>query len=53
MSLKAASNVPSEEKASRMWLTWGYGVGMVQGKDVTSTLNAPTNILTVLMGEDS
>ena len=53
MSSKAASNAPSEEKASRMGLTWGYGVGVVQGKDVTSALNALINVLTALMGKDS
>ena len=53
MSSKEASKAPPEEKASRMGLTWGYGVGVVQGKDVTSTLNAPTNVLAILMGKDS
>ena len=53
MSSKAASKAPSEEKASRMGLAWGYGVGVVQGKDVISTLNVPINVLAVLMGKDS
>ena len=53
MSSKAASEVSPEEKASRMGLTWGYEVGVIQGKDVTSALNAPTNILVILMGKDS
>ena len=53
MSSKVASKAPPEEKASRMGLTWGYGVGVVQGKDVTSTLNVPTNVLAILMGKDS
>ena len=53
MSSKAASKTPPEEEASRMGFTWGYGVGVVQGKDVTSTLNAPTNVLAILMGKDS
>ena len=55
MSSKAASKAPSKEKASRMGLTWGYGVGVgvVQGKDVISALNAPTNVLAVLMEKDS
>ena len=53
MSSKAASEAPPKEKASRMGLTWGYGVGVVQGKDVTSALNAPTNVLAILMGKDS
>ena len=39
MSSKAASKAPPEEKASRMRLTWGYGVGVIQGKDITSALN--------------
>ena len=61
MSLKAASKAPledkaaskahPEDKASRMGPTWGYGVGVVQGKDVTSALNAPTNVLAILMGK--
>ena len=53
MSSKAASEVPLEDKASRIGPTWGYGVGVVQGKDVTSALNAPTNVLAILMGKDS
>ena len=53
MSSKAASKAPPEENASRMRLTWGYEMGMVQGKDVTSALNAPTNVLATLMGKDS
>ena len=53
MSSKAASEGPLEEKASRMGLTWGYEVGVIQGKNVTSALNAPTNVLTILMGKDS
>ena len=53
MSLKAASKAPPEEKANRIGLTWGYRVGVVQGKDVTSALNAPTNVLVILMGKDS
>ena len=53
MSSKKTSKALPEEKASRMGLTWGNGVGVVQGKDVTSTLNAPTNVLAILMGKDS
>ena len=30
----------------------GYSVGVVQGKDVTSALNALTNVLATLMGKD-
>ena len=52
MSSKAASKAPLEEKTSIMELTWGYGVRVVQGKDVTSALNAPTNVLVILMGKD-
>ena len=51
-SSKATSEVLPEEKASRMGLAWGYSVGMVQGNDVTSALNAPTNVLATLMGKD-
>ena len=50
---KAASKMPPEEEASKMGLTWGYGVGVVQGKYVTFALNAPTNVLAILMGKDS
>ena len=53
MSSKAASKALLEEKTSRMRLTRGYGVGVVQGEDVTSALNAPTNVLATLMGKDS
>ena len=53
MSLKAASKSPPKENASRMGLTWGYGVGVVQGKNVTSALSAPTNVLAILMRKDS
>ena len=52
MSSKVASKAPPEEKASRMRLTRGYGVRVVQGEDVTSALNAPTNVLATLMGKD-
>ena len=53
MSSKAASKALPEEKTSRMGLALGNGVGVVQGQDVTSALNAPTNILAILMGKDS
>ena len=52
MSSKAASKALLEGKASRMELARGYSVGMVQGKDVTSALNASTNVLATLMGKD-
>ena len=53
MSSKAAFKALPEEKASRMGLAWRYGVGVVQGKDVTSAMNAPANVLAILMGKDS
>ena len=53
ISSKAASKMPSEEETSRMGPTWEYRVGVVQGKYVTSTLNAPTNVLAILMRKDS
>ena len=53
ISSKATSKVPPEEEASRMRLTLGYGVGVVQGKYVTSALNVLTNVLTILMRKDS
>ena len=49
---KAAPKALPEEKASRMGLARGYSVGVVQGKDVTSALNAPANVLATLMGKD-
>ena len=52
MSSKVASKALPEEKASGMGLARGCGVGMVQGKDVTTALNAPTNVLATLMGKN-
>ena len=52
-SSKAASKALPEEKSSGMGLARENDVGIVQGKDVTSTLNAPTNVLTTFMGKDS
>ena len=49
ISLKVAPKKPPEEEASRMGPTWGYRVGVVQGKYVTFALNAPTNVLAILM----
>ena len=49
ISSKAASKMPPEEEASRMGPTWEYKVGVVQSKYVTSALNAPTNVLAILM----
>ena len=51
-SSKAALKALPEEKVSRIGLARGYGEGAVQGKDVTSTLNASTNVLVTLMGKD-
>ena len=42
-----------EERASTVKCAWGYSVGAVQGKTVTSALNAPINVLTALMGKGS
>ena len=53
ISSKAASKTPPKEEASRMGPTWGYRVGVVQGKYVTSALNAPTNVLAILMRKDA
>ena len=52
ISLKAAPKKPPEEGASRMGSTWGYDAELVQGKYVPSALNAPTNVLTILMRKD-
>ena len=52
-SSKVTSNALPEEKASRMGHAQRYSVGLVQGEDVTSALNAPTNVLATLMGKDS
>ena len=53
ISLKAAPKKPPKEEASRMGPTWGYGVEVVQGKYVPSSLNASTNVLTILMRKDA
>ena len=49
---KAAPKALPEEKKSTIGLARGYSVGVVQKKDVTFALNAPTNVLTTLMGKD-
>ena len=49
---KAAPEALTEEKTSTIELARGYSVGAVQGKAVTFALNAPTNVLTTLMGKD-
>ena len=51
MPSKAAPRVLSEERASTVGRARGYSVGAVQGKAVTSALNAPTHILAALMGK--
>ena len=48
---KAAPRAIPEEKVSTVECAWGYSVGAVQGKAVTSALNVPTNVLVVLMGK--
>ena len=53
ISSKAAFEMPPEEEASRMGPTWGYRVRVIQGKYVTSALNAPTNVLAILMRKDA
>ena len=53
ISLKAAPKKPPEGDASRMRPTWGYGVKLVQGKYVSSALNAPASVLTMLMRKDA
>ena len=51
-SSKATPKTLPEKKASRIGLARRYSVEAVQGKDVTSTLNVPTNVLATLMGKD-
>ena len=53
ISLKAALKKPPEGDASRMGPMWGYGAKLVQGKYVPSALNAPANVLTLLMRKDT
>ena len=53
ISLKAALKKPPKEEASRMRPRWGYGGELVQGKYVSSALNAPVNVLTILMRKDA
>ena len=48
---KAAPRALPEERTSTVGCAWGYSVGTVQGKVVTSALNVPTNVLTALMGK--
>ena len=53
ISSKATPKTHPEEEASRMGPTWGYRVGVVQGKYVTSAFNAPANFLAILMRKDA
>ena len=46
---KAAPRALPEERASTVGRARRYNVGAVQGEAVTSTLNAPTNVLAALM----
>ena len=49
----AAPKKPPEGDANRMGPTRGYGAKLVQGKYVPSALNAPANVLTMLMRKDA
>ena len=49
---KAAPKALPEERTSTVGLARGYSVRAVQGKAVTSALNAPTNVLATLMGKN-
>ena len=51
-SSKTAPKALSEERASTVERAREYSVGLVQGKTVTSALNALTNVLATLMGKD-
>ena len=53
ISLRAAPKKPPEGDTIRMRPTWGYGAKLVQGKYVPSALNAPANVLTMLMRKDA
>ena len=48
---KAAPKALPEERTSTVGRVRGYSVGAVEGKVVTSALNAPTNVLAALMGK--
>ena len=45
--------MPPEDEARRMGPTGGYGVGVVQGKYVTSALNAPASVIAILMRKNA
>ena len=49
---KATPKALLEEKTSTVGLARGYKMGAVQGKTVTSALNASTNVLATLIGKD-
>ena len=51
MPSKAAPKVLPEERVSAVECAREYSVRAVQGKTVTSALNAPTNVLAALMGK--
>ena len=51
MPSKAAPRALPEQRASTVRRAWGYSVRVVQGKAVTSTLNAPTTVLAALIGK--
>ena len=51
MPSKAAPKALPKERASTVGRARGYSVGAVQGKVVTSALNAPTNVQVILMGK--
>ena len=48
---KAAPRALPEERASIVGRARGYSIGVVQGKVVTSVLNALTNVLAALIGK--
>ena len=50
---KATFKALPKEKTSRMEHARGYSVGLVQGEDVISALNAPPNVLATLMGKNT
>ena len=51
ISSKTTPKALPEERASTIERAREYSVGSVQGKTVTSALNAPTNVLAALMGK--
>ena len=53
VSMKAIPKQPPKGDASRMGPMWRYDAKLVQGKHVPSALNAPANVLTILMRKDA